>query len=73
MPKRTPKSKLGELLRETGRSQRWLSERIGVDESLMSRYVHGLHVPEDIRPAIAEALERKVEDVFPVESREVAA
>ena len=67
----TPPTPLGRILREEGRRQSWLSERVGVDQATMSRYVHGLHVPDDKRAAIAQALGRDLADVFP--ESEVAA
>jgi transcriptional regulator with XRE-family HTH domain len=62
---------LKRVLREDGRRQNWLAEKIGVDQATMSRYVNGLHVPDDKRRAIAAALGRDLADVFP--QSEVAA
>lgn len=67
-----PTTRLGGALDERGRgSQRWLAEQIGINEATVSRYVHGLHVPDAKRRAIAEALGRDVGDLWP--EREVAA
>lgn len=56
---------LGRVLREEGRRQSWLADRIGVDQPTMSRYVHGLHVPDDKQKLIADALGRKRTELFP--------
>ncbi len=60
----TPQTPLGRILREEGRRQSWLAERVGVDQATMSRYVHGLHVPDDKRAAIAEALGREISELW---------
>lgn len=60
----TPVTKLGLILREEGRKQSWLARRLGVDESVVSRWVHGHRVPDDMRPLIAEALSRKRSEIF---------
>ncbi len=67
----TPQTPLGRILREEGRRQSWLAERVGVDQATMSRYVHGLHIPDDKRRAIAEALGREISELWP--ESEVAA
>ncbi len=59
------KTRLGEILEAEGRKQSWLAEQIGIDTGTLSRYVNGLHVPQDRREAIAEALGRDVANVFP--------
>jgi transcriptional regulator with XRE-family HTH domain len=63
-----PKTRLAQILEEEGRKQAWLAKKAGVDPGALSRYVHGLHVPDDKREAIAEALGRDVVDVFPAEA-----
>lgn len=60
-----PTTRLGQILREEGRRQSWLADQVGVHESLVSRWVHGLQVPEAMQGPIAEALGREVADVFP--------
>jgi transcriptional regulator with XRE-family HTH domain len=57
-------TRLGEILDKEGRSQTWLARQIGVSRSTISQYVNGLHVPDDKRGPIAEALEREIGDVF---------
>lgn len=59
-----PLTRLQEILLEEGRRQKWLAERTGISEAQLSAYVRGLHVPDDRREAIAEALGRTVADVF---------
>ena len=52
--------------------QSWLASRVGVTRSRMSDYVNGLHVPDDRKVAIAQALGREIEDVFPKTSEQAA-
>lgn len=63
----TYRTRLQQILIEEGRRQNWVAERAGISPALMSSYVNGLHAPQHRREAIAEALQRKVEDVFPSE------
>lgn len=70
-----PITRLKQILVEEGRRQDWLVARANeylsergldqLDASMLSRYVNGLHCPDDRQKAIAEALGRAVEDVFP--------
>ena len=63
-----PETPLKRILDEEGRRQDWLARQLNVDESAVSRWVRGVHVPsEPNRRAIAEALGRNVDDVFPPE------
>ena len=48
----------------SGRLQRDIAHELGLQESTLSRYANGLHVPESKRPAIAAALGREVDDLF---------
>jgi DNA-binding XRE family transcriptional regulator len=57
-------TRLGEILRQEGRSVAWLAREVGVARSTMYQHTKGLHVPDDRRAAIADALGRSVEDVF---------
>lgn len=57
-------TRLGQIMDLEGRKQSWLSERTGIDTGTLSRYVNGLHVPDDRKTAIAEALGRTVDDCF---------
>lgn len=56
---------LQRILREDGRRQNWLAEQTGVSRSQLSRIVNGLQCDEATRQSIADALERKVSEVFP--------
>lgn len=62
---------LGRILQEEGRRQTWLVEQliargIRADRSQVHGWVWGLHVPvETTRQAIADALCRQVDEVFP--------
>jgi predicted transcriptional regulator len=60
----THPTRLAEILADEGRRQVWLSERTGISEPMISRYVNGLHVPDPKRVLIADALGRTVADVF---------
>jgi hypothetical protein len=64
----TPKTRLGEILETEGRKQSWLARKVGIDTGMLSRYVNGLHCPDDKKALIAEALGRDVADVFPTEA-----
>jgi len=59
-----PRTRLAEILELEGRKQTWLADQLGVRRATISAYVNGLHVPQDRREAIAEALGRTVRDVF---------
>jgi transcriptional regulator with XRE-family HTH domain len=62
---RQPKTPLQRLLREEGRQQRWLAEKIGKDEATVSRIATGRVIPtDDEAAAIAEVLGREVADLF---------
>jgi predicted transcriptional regulator len=60
-----PSSEFGRVLREQGRKQVWLADRLGVDQALVSHWVHGLTVPDDMRGRIAELLGRDEAELFP--------
>lgn len=60
---------LKRALAEDGRRQTWLAERLGVDPRQVWGWVHGLHVPgNETQAAIATALGRTVDELFPSES-----
>jgi transcriptional regulator with XRE-family HTH domain len=63
------RTRLKEILDDEGRKLTWLADRIGTSRSLVSAYCNGLHVPEDRKAQIAEALGRKIDDVFPEAAR----
>jgi transcriptional regulator with XRE-family HTH domain len=49
----------------SGRPQKTIAAEIGIDEARFSRIVNGLHADEATRQAIADALDRQVDDLFP--------
>ncbi|HWT22400.1 MAG TPA: helix-turn-helix transcriptional regulator [Solirubrobacteraceae bacterium] len=60
---------LKQALDEDGRRQQWLADRLGVDKRQVWGWVHGLHVPADeTQAAIAAALHRDVNELFPPEN-----
>jgi hypothetical protein len=66
-----PVTRLQEIIRDEGRKQTWLADRVTeilgrpVGNDTINRIVKGWHAPDDMKAAIAEALDREVEDVFP--------
>lgn len=58
------KTELQRIMREEGRTQRWLADKIGKHESQVSLWVNGLHCPDATKRLIAEALCRDVAEVF---------
>lgn len=70
MPQPTP---LRRIMEDEGRRQSWLARRVGIDQSELSRIVNrGLIPPEQVRCAIAEALGRTVDELWPDLERQVA-
>jgi transcriptional regulator with XRE-family HTH domain len=72
-------TRLAQILREEGRMQSWLADRLSeklgrrIDRAQLNRWVKGIHVPEQTtKAAIAEVLGREIADVFP-ETEEAAA
>lgn len=57
---------LKRVLRDEGRKQSWLAEKVGIDQATLSRIVNGLHAEASVQAKIAEALRRPVADLFPV-------
>lgn len=60
-----PMTPLRVAIFESDLTQREIAARAGIHESYLSRIVSGLHVGHATRVAIAKALGRQVEDVFP--------
>lgn len=56
---------LKRLLVAEGRKQSWLAEKIGIDQATLSRIVNGLHCDPSTREAIAKALCRSVDELWP--------
>jgi DNA-binding XRE family transcriptional regulator len=65
MPTKTYLTRLAEILDTEGRSQAWLGRVIGTSRTTIHSYCKGLHVPDDKKALIAEALGREISDVFP--------
>lgn len=63
---------LKRILTEDGRRQNWLAEQAGISEARLSRIVNGLQCDEGTRQSIADALGRKVCEVFPYGGSDVA-
>ena len=62
-PVETP---LRRVMREQGRTQKWLAARVGTDQGQISDYCRGVHLPQpSMRAAIAEAVGEPVERLFP--------
>lgn len=58
---------------QSGRSQREIAELVGISESRLSLIVNGLHCNDATRAAIADALGRSVDELFPqAPARDVA-
>lgn len=61
-------------MQDEGRRQSWLAERIGKDQSDVSRYINrGMLPPEETRQAIADALGRELVELWPDLHEEAAA
>ncbi len=60
-------------LLEQDLTQKWLAEKVGRHEATISRIVNGLHCDAALRAAIALALDRHVDELWPNEQREKAA
>lgn len=68
-----PRTPLQRIIREEGRKQSWLAEKVGIDQASLSRIVNGLHADEATRTAIADALGRQVDELWPDAGEQVAA
>lgn len=53
------------ILEGEGRTQSWLAKQVGVDRSVICRYAAGLIPPDDKRQAIADALGRTPDEIWP--------
>lgn len=58
---------LGRILEEEGRKQTWLAEQVGTSRQRIHLLVHGLHPSDDEAQAIADALGRTREELWPTE------
>lgn len=68
-----PRTNLQRVLLEEGRKQSWLAGKIGIDQASLSRIVNGLHADERTRAAIADALGRHPDELWPSADAEAAA
>lgn len=69
---RSPRTRLAEIMESEGRRFTWLAREAGRSRQTVYNVANGLHPTPATAEAIAEALGREVEDVFP-ESQELAA
>ena len=59
-------TELRRILEDEGRSQAWLSRRLGVSRQAVGMWVHGIYTPvPETREAIASALRRSVDELWP--------
>jgi lambda repressor-like predicted transcriptional regulator len=61
----TPTTALKRVLLAEGRKQSWLAGQAGIREDQLSRIVNGLHCDPSTREAIAKALGRSVDELWP--------
>lgn len=64
-PASRPETPLARVLRKEGRRQSWLADEVGVSRTHMNAVVHGLYPTPELAVAIAEALGRTVEELWP--------
>jgi len=66
-------TELDRVLREERRTGRWLAGEVGTNESHVSRWRAGRHLPEQAtREKIADALGRTAEELFGEPDRKAA-
>lgn len=65
MATETYRTPLQRVIREEGRKQSWLAQRVGCDEAHLSRIVNGLHPDDATKQSIADALGRDVTELWP--------
>jgi plasmid maintenance system antidote protein VapI len=58
-------TELARILRTEGRKQRWLAAETGIHPTSLNHIVHGRSASDDDALAIARALGRTVDEVFP--------
>jgi putative transcriptional regulator len=59
------RSRLKEIMKEEGRSQKWLSEKVGVSMTTMSSLVNEKSLPAlPLAMRIAKTLGRAIEDIW---------
>jgi putative transcriptional regulator len=58
-------NKLREIMKEQGRTQKWLSQTVGVSETTISSYMKGKSIPTlPVALRIANALGKNVEEIW---------
>jgi putative transcriptional regulator len=58
-------SKLKEIMKEQGRTQNWLSEKVGVNKATISLIINKKSIPTlPVALRIAKVLEKPVEDIW---------
>lgn len=57
----------------SGRRQKDIATEVGTDEATLSRIVNGLHADDRMRSAIAAALGRQVDELWPADEEQRAA
>ncbi|MCU1677916.1 MAG: hypothetical protein JWM93_2674 [Frankiales bacterium] len=57
---------------DSGLTQKAIAAQIGLDEGHLSRIVNGLHATEDRKRAIAAALDRTVDELWPADEQAAA-
>lgn len=58
-------AKIQYLLKKNGLTQKALAQRIGVCEMTVSRVINKMTISDRVMRAVAEAVERPVQNVFP--------
>lgn len=63
-------TRLKRILKEEGRTQSWLARKVGVHRNTVLQWMHvyGDHPSDANQRAIADALGRTVDDVFPADT-----
>lgn len=73
MRRRTPTPLHTEMVRQ-GRMSKWLADEIGVHETQVSRWRHGIHVPSTVtQERISAALGREISELWPAADEREAA
>lgn len=60
-----PSTPLARILDAEGRKQSWLARQTSIAPSRLNHIVHGLHATQNEAQAIADALGRSIDELFP--------